>query len=71
MNITFTPSNAYHTISVMIVDDDVLEEREYFVVQFIVDEDKERVDVTDPDNATVTIVDNDSEHCVLQLCFLS
>ena len=65
---TFAPSNAHHNISVMIVDDDILEETKYFVVEFSVDEDQERVDVSGPGNATVTIVDNDSEHSVYCSC---
>ena len=70
MNTTFTPVSTYHVVSVVIVDDDILEEGKYFVVEFSVDEEEERVDVSGPDNATVTIVDNDSEHCVVQLSIL-
>ena len=67
---TFTPYNVSHTISVVIVDDGTLEEREMFVVQFSVHEDKERVEVSGPNNATVTIVDNDSETSVYFSCVL-
>ena len=67
---TFTPSNTSLTISVVIVDNGILEEGEFFVVQFNVDENKERVNVPGSDNATVTIVDDDSEHFIFQLCFL-
>ena len=65
---TFAPSNTHHNISVMIVDDDILEETKYFVIEFSVDEDQERVDISGPGNATVTIVDNDSEHSVYCSC---
>ena len=67
-NVTFTPSNVSHTISVGIVDDGIFEGGELFVVQLHVI--NERVDILGPDNATVTIVDNDSEHSVFQLCFV-
>jgi len=67
-NVTFTPSNVSHTIHVGIVDDGIFEGGELFVVQLHVI--NERVDVSGPDNATVTIVDNDSEHSVFQLCFV-
>lgn len=70
-NITFTPSNISHTVSVEIVDNNVLEEREQFVVQFSLSGDSQRVDVSGPENATVTIMDNDSECPILQLCVLS
>ena len=60
-NVTFSPSNESLTVSVTILDDDMLEGREQFVVLFSIGGGQERVDVPGPDNATVTILDNDSE----------
>lgn len=64
---TFTPTNTSLTISVTIADDNILEEREHFVAVFSVGGGQERVDVSGPDNTTVTILDNDSE-CSCFLC---
>ena len=58
-NITFSPAQTLATVSVTIVDDDVLEDVEQFTVEVVATGGQERVDVGDA--ANISISDDDCE----------
>ena len=59
--ITFSPEQTSATVSVTIVDDDVLEDVEQFTVEVVATEGQERVDVVG-DAANIFISDDDCEN---------
>ena len=59
ITITFSPAETSATVSVTIVDDDVLEDMEQFTVEVVTTGGQERVDVGDA--ANITISDDDCE----------
>ena len=52
--VTFSSTQTSATISVTIVDDDVLEDVELFIVEVVASEGQERVDVGDATNISIS-----------------
>ena len=58
--LTFTPTTFSQEISIAIIDDDILEEMENFIVYLSMPTSMDRVNI-DNENTTVVIIDDDRE----------
>ena len=66
--VTFSPAQTSVTVSIGVVDDDVLESVEQFRVGLVATEGQERVDVGDP--ANIFISNDDCEISNMVTCYL-
>lgn len=69
MALTFDPEDDTKFVTISIIEDDVYEGNETFAVTLSIPEDEEGVDLTQPTQARVQIVDNDGMSLFFGVCF--
>ena len=65
--VTFTAGTTEASLNVSLTDDNIFERNEKFMLTIDSSSLPNNVTIGDPDEATVTIVDNDGKNCIVYL----